>query len=71
MTSHCITILVRQMWWLMHSVGNHGEYWLMWIPGSGRCSRLSDSSGSEQTQGILGSFGGYAFPTEQGYRLPG
>ena len=26
MTSLCITILVRQMWWLMRSVGSHREY---------------------------------------------
>ena len=25
--------------------GSNREYWPMWIPGSGRCSRLSDSSG--------------------------
>ena len=26
---------------------------------------------SEQTQGIFKEFGGYAFPTEQGYRVLG
>ena len=25
----CITILVRKMWWLMHSVGSHDECWLV------------------------------------------
>ena len=29
----------------MHSVGSHGECWLVWLPGSGRCLRLWDSSG--------------------------
>ena len=29
------------------------------------------SEAGEQTQGILGSFGGYAFPTEQGYLVLG
>ena len=29
MTSLCITILVRQMSWLMHSVGSHEERWLV------------------------------------------
>ena len=28
-TSLCITTPVRQMWWLMHSVGSHGEYLLV------------------------------------------
>ena len=27
--SLCITIPVRQMWWLMHSVGSHEERWLV------------------------------------------
>ena len=29
MTSLCITILVRQMWWLMHLVKSHEEYLLV------------------------------------------
>ena len=29
MTSLCITILVRQMWWLMHSVRSHWGHWLV------------------------------------------
>ena len=36
----CITILVRQMSWLMRSVGSHGEYWLVY---------------NDQAQGALGS----------------
>ena len=58
MISHCITILVRQMWWLMYSIGNHGEYW----PNvDSREWQMLEAVGqfklyySEQTQGILGS----------------
>ena len=40
LTSLCSTTLVRQMWWLMHSVRSHGEYWLVWLPKSGYFSRL-------------------------------
>ena len=29
MTSLCITTRVRQMWWLMHLDGCHGEHWLV------------------------------------------
>ena len=43
--SLCITTSVRQMWWLMLSSENHGECWLVCLPGSGRCSKLWDSSG--------------------------
>ena len=45
MTSLCITILIRQMRWLVHSVGSHRECWLVLLLGSGRCSRLWDSLG--------------------------
>ena len=58
MISHCITILVRKMWWLMHSVGNQGEQ----LPNvDSREWQMLKAVGqfglyySEQTQGILGS----------------
>ena len=35
----------KAMWWLMHLAGSHGECWLVWLTGNGRCSRKWDSSG--------------------------
>ena len=48
MTSLCITILVSQMWWLMHLVGSNEKHWLETM-GQFRLQY------SEQTQGTLGS----------------
>ena len=57
MISHCITILLRKMWWLMHSIENHGEYWPMWIPGRQMLEAVGQFGlyYSEHTQGILRS----------------
>ena len=70
MISLCITTPIRKMWWLMHSTRSLEECWLVWFPGSGRCSRLWDSSGCTTGVGFKVLWGsGYAFPTEQSDRV--
>ena len=49
--------MVRQMWWLMHLVENHGEYWPNVDSREWQMLEAVRQFGlyySEQTQGILG-----------------
>ena len=72
MISLCITILVRQMWWLMHSIGNHGEYWPNVDSWEWQMLEAVGQFGlyySKQTQGILESL--MATLSLLGYRVLG